>query len=182
MTHTTSKVLTEAIASLQRPIEHFIETGIYSCALTFGGDGEEENLTANDISHMQVSRICRAVAKELRRPFIQMNPVIRRWNWEIASGGTYRAKPIPAQWLHAEVTIPCLKYLAPIAAPLLLAAGEDPTDPVYRREKATLWQFRINSYELWLDYRVSMDRPEMRKARRMKPLPLGVSNSLVKAG
>lgn len=193
-TPTQSKVLSAAIDSVRVPIENFIRTGIFSGIY-------DRTLVSRDISHSdgcvaggQVQRIARYTAKELKRPFIIMEPVVRGFTWSLANG-RWRKEIHDPRFSHVFVRIPKRKYLMPIAAPLLLAAPEPVTHhrtaiqrvtdphhdekfPVIQRAERTNWVFNICSEEFWHDYRAALERPEMRAARKLPPLPDGDTSVL----
>lgn len=58
----------------------------------------------------------------------------------------------------------------PLVSPLLLAAGPAGS-AVSDRSEVGNWVFIINNEDLWNEYRASLDRPEMRAARKLEPLP-----------
>lgn len=160
-----SKVLADALFSVRAPVEQFIKTGIYSDPYQSEYMPDEVLQSSGFISDQQTRRVARMVAKELKRPFITMSPVIIGYKWERKDGRWHR-EPVDLRFSHTWIEVPRKKYLLPIVNPLILAEnGKE----VVARCKATLWCFGIYNEQLWKDYRASMDRPEMRIARRMKP-------------
>jgi hypothetical protein len=164
-----SKVLDEAIRSVRDPILKFIETGIF-CNPYSDPDMPPEVLeSVGFISDTQTQRVARMVAKELRRPFIIMTPVIKKFEWSNASGKWVRKRVDPT-FSHVYVKIPKRKYLMPIVAPLLLTCSDTGKGLVTQGGEESNWVFNIHSEALWVEYRAALDRPEMRAARRMPPL------------
>lgn len=179
--NTTPKALTDALKSIEIPITQFIETGIYTNP--FAMDEEQMPQEVKDssgfVSDTQTQRICRMVAKELKRPFIIMTPVIMNYEWRRVNG-QYRRVDVNPTFRHTYIHMPKRKYLTPLVTPLLLAAGNNvggsyladkhPDIAVWAGREKTNWQFFIRSEQLWNEYREALDRPEMRIARRMQPL------------
>jgi hypothetical protein len=169
-----SKIFDEAIRSVRDPILQFIETGIFGNP--WGGDTVPEEVLASKgfISATQTQRVCRMVAQELKRPFIIMTPYIERrvWTQTPKPDGTTRweCKPVPRRFRSTHIKMPKRQYLMPLVSPLLLAAGPAGS-PVTDRSEVGNWVFIINDEGLWNDYRASLDRPEMRAARKLPPLP-----------
>jgi hypothetical protein len=198
--NTGSKVLDNALLTVAAPVLRFIETGIHEASFTVDDPAEREGVWAEGaISSQQTTRVVREVARELKRPFVAMYAFRDRWSYKSQhsmAGTTYYSygkpwrgyqdiKQLPKPvFSHAYVRVPRRKYAFPLVAPLLLAAPETPKyAPTTVRNKpgykpptvtnysgATYWRFQIYNEEMWDSYRASMDRPEMREARRMPPL------------
>lgn len=161
-----SKVLADALFSVREPVEQFIRTGIYSAPYSGDYMPKEVLESTGFISDTQTQRVARMVAKELKRPFIIMSPIMNIYRWELVNGRYTRVSQ-KEEFYHAHIEIPKRKYLMPIVTPLILAEnGKD----VVAKCRQTLWVFTIRNENLWNEYRASLDRPEMRIARRMKPL------------
>lgn len=160
-----SKVFSRAVDSVRIPLEHFIKTGFYDPHSLPGHEPE-------DIADFQVRRVCRQIAKESKRPFIRCYEVVITYRWDYGSGWTKLDKP---EWERGFIEMPKRHYLAPLIAPLLLAAPEAGSryDPrtgagVHQQSLATLWSFSIFNRELWDQYyQFVLTDPECRKARRL---------------
>lgn len=153
---TSSAILGNALASVHGPIMQFVETGIYSNPDYDDQYGDYDHRISNN----QVRRVARFVAKELKRPFIEMTPVYYTRTYH---GRKYTVHE--PMFRSARVFMPKRKYLMPLVTPLLLAEG---SVQVLSSEMATLWNFRITDEDMWKEYRAAMDRPEMRKARKLE--------------
>jgi hypothetical protein len=161
-----SKVLADALFSVREPVEQFIKTGLYSDS--FNGDYMPKDVVESSgfISDQQTRRVARMVAKELKRPFIIMSPVINGYKWENING-RWQREAVDPKFSHAWIEVPKKKYLLPIVNPLILAENGE---GMKHRHRETLWCFEIYNGDFWNEYRAAMDRPEMRIARKMKPL------------
>lgn len=165
-----SQILADALRSVREPIEKFIATGIYANPYQDEDMPQELIESAGFISAQQTQRVCRSVAKELKRPFIIMSPVIRTGNWIRKNDRWVRQACEPA-FEVAHIQMPKRKYLMPLVTPLLLAGGDTETAAsVWELHQHSNWCFQIHNEQLWLEYRAAMDRPEMREARRLPPL------------
>jgi hypothetical protein len=157
------------IASVQLPLLHFVETGFWNpYALP--------DWTENDIGDTFVRRATRHVAKELKRPFIQCYAILGNKEYDAVTG---KYVPVPEpRFTSAFIEVPRRKYLMPLVAPLLLAAGESEPlwqrnmdRPVWQSSCATLWQFRFGNRTLWDEYYAFvLNDPDCRKARKLAPL------------
>ena len=163
------------IASVDLPLKHFVDTGFWNPYVV-------EGWTDSDIGDTFVRRACREVAKELKRPFIQcFASVSTTESYDTGKKNAhgypiYDVRPLPEpRFSSGYIEVPKRKYLIPLVAPLLLAAGEptrrwnqNATAPVANNSVASLWQFRITSEELWNQYyEFVLNDPDCRKARRL---------------
>jgi hypothetical protein len=158
------------IASVDLPLRHFIETGFWNPRVV-------EGWNESDIGDSLVRSACRKVAKELKRPFIQCYSSFVSYEsydtGETSQNGyaVYNRRPLPEPRFEAGyVEMPKRKHLAPLVAPLLLAAGGKVTlrDAVWDRTSATLWAFLIRDREFWDSYYdFVLNDPECRRARRL---------------
>jgi hypothetical protein len=165
-----SRILADALRSVHDPIAKFIKTGIYSNPHHDPDMPKELMESSGAISSQQTQRVCRAVANELKRPFIIMSPIIHVMKWERVNGRWTSTRHEP-KFSHVYIVIPKRKYLMPLVTPLLLACGDMGTSaPVRERHRYSLWNFHIHVEELWNEYRAGLDRPEMRAARRLPPI------------
>jgi len=163
----TSKVFNRAIDSVRLPLERFMATGFYD-PFTLNGYEPE------DIAAFQVRRACRKLAKEQKRPFIRCHVVETTYQWDHnAAKWVKLAKP---GWEFGYVEVPKRKYLAPLVAPLLLAAPDEIVPqgtvlakaPVIQVASKSLWIFHIRDYEFWTKYYdFILNNPDCRKARRL---------------
>lgn len=174
MTH--SKVLDSALDSVRLPIEHFIATGFYDAMyLREQGPG--------DMPEFVVRSAVRAVAKELKRPFIRLHEVwSRSTSCRNPKTGEWEYKKYDApEWHGGYFEVPKRKRLAPLVAPFLLV---EPTDrwtgkvntwqPIAKdehpaisaHEYTTLWAFSIRDKAMWDQfYHDLMHDPQLRRAR-----------------
>lgn len=158
------------IASVELPLQHFIETGFWNPYTV-------EGWTESDIGDTFVRRACRSVARELKRPFIQCYPFFK--TTERIQNGSLTAHGNPLyDWVtlptpvfsYGFVEIPKRKRLAPLAAPLLLLPERYHGDGSmgFLQHRETLWQARITNEELWNDYyNFVLNDADCRKARRL---------------
>lgn len=163
----TSKVFNRTIDSVRLPLEHFMATGFYDPSTLNGYEPE-------DIAAFQVRRACRQLAKEQKRPFIRCHVVEVTYRWDHNAGKWMKlAKP---EWEFGYVEIPKRQYLAPLVAPLLLAAPDETARhgtllakaPVIQVTSKSLWQFHVRDYQLWTKYYdFVLNDPDCRKARRL---------------
>lgn len=159
-----SKVYAKAIQCLSGPVDHFIETGFYNLASAGEyGDGW--------ISEPQVRRICREIAKEQKRPFIQASEYYATNGYDQAARKPYKLdKPI---WNNAWIEMPKRKYLLPLATPLLLASGDNdttykPGDAIMPYRQETIWSWRIVDKSFWDEYyNFILNDPDCRRARKL---------------
>lgn len=163
-----SKVFQRAVDSVRIPLEHFIKTGFYDPNSLVGYEPE-------DIADFQVRRVCRQIAKEGKRPFIRCYAVESLHTFDRT---TMRwEKNDKPKFEYGYVEVPKRKYLAPLVAPLLLAAPEaqgryyantKDGEHVWQLSSVTLWQFRVYGKDLWDKiYDYMLNDPECRKARRL---------------
>jgi len=104
-----------------------------------------------------LSKIMRQCAKDMKRPFVHIK---REYAYGI--GGWNMS--------GMSITMPKLKYMSPIANVLMLAAKETDymKDPIHTRYYTSLWYFRFNDLDLFLDFLEQLHtRPEFRKALRL---------------
>lgn len=163
-----SKILQDALRSVREPIEKFIETGIYTNPWADEDIPDELRDSLGFVSEQQTQRVCRMVAKELKRPFIIVTPVISEYVWERVNG-RYTSRKTERTFQRAHIKMPRRKYLMPLVSPLILAES-GPTGPVRHIHEHSNWYFHITNEALWNDYRAALDRPEMRAARKLPPL------------
>lgn len=166
-----SKIYARALDSIRLPVEHFLATGFYDEASLPGSNWDA------DVSLQQVSRIVRKVAQELKRPFIECSARLVSYQYvddtskPPRSYGGYHQKRIDLPepvWSYGTITMPKRKYLMPMLTPLLLAAKEDRTAPVWDRTSPTLWHFIVNSKEFWDEYYpFILNDTDCRKARKL---------------
>jgi len=169
----TSKVYQAAIQSVAGPLQRFADTGLYS------GDEDrtlgEPAKAAGVVSHQQIGRIVRNFAKETKRPFIKTFELWKTHEWaQDTVTGDYGRRPITPFLGEVCIKIPNLKYLAPIYAPLLLAAGDqlgktcggNRAFPAWGSIGPNVMHFRIYSLEFWLEYENALDQDDMRAIRR----------------
>lgn len=155
----TSQVFVRTVASVQAPLQHFIETGFWN---PHALDGWQEG----DISDQVVRGSCRIMSKELKRPFIRAHPVIS-YNEYVDGKWERRDRPV---FNHGLVEVPKRKYLVPLIAPLTLASSKDGSS-IRDRSGSTLWEFYIYDPELWDQYyEYLLNDPDCRKARKLAPL------------
>jgi hypothetical protein len=195
---TGSKTLDNALSTVAAPALRFIETGIHEESWTVDDPDEHEGVWARGaISPHQTSRVVREVAKELKRPFVAMYAVRQRWQYRsrYQPGTVHHSSTKPGSYYkdiqklpqpvfsHGHIHVPKRQYLLPLVRTLILATvsqqmpswrqlndAEHKKPDVLNHSLATIWRFRIYNEEMWGDYRASMDRPEMRAARRLPPL------------
>lgn len=163
----TSKVYRRVIDSVRVPLEHFVSTGLYD---PFSLEGFEPE----DIADFQVRRACRQLAKELKRPFIRCYNVFSAFQWDHNKAKWVKLE-VP-DWNYGYVEVPKRQYLAPLVAPLLLAAPEagsyvevrSAQGKVLQEQCRSLWRFRIRDRPLWDSYyQFMLSDPDCRKARRL---------------
>lgn len=155
----TSKVFDRVVASVQAPLQHFIETGFWN---PYALEGWEEG----DIAEHGVRGSCRVMSKELKRPFIRAHPVISSTQWD---GEKWVRHPKPI-FTHGLVEVPKRKYLVPLIAPLTLAATRD-SKTIRDASGTTLWEFHIYDREAWDNYyQYLLNDPDCRRARKLPPL------------
>jgi hypothetical protein len=153
-----SKVLAAALASVQEPIQHFIDTGLFvepRYQLIEGVDAS--------VGMTQVRRICRHVAGELRRPFIVISD-ISTMHERVNGSWVTLDEPV---WSHAHITMPRRKYLVPLMAPLVLGDKTKEIQTNWDTPNTSLWTAVIRDRSIWTEYydRLLND-PDMRRARR----------------
>lgn len=159
-----SKVFSRAIDSVRVPLEHFIKTGFYDPHSLAGYEPE-------DIADFQTRRVCRQIAKEMKRPFIRCYGVISNYHFN----GSKWEKYDDPKWESGYLEVPKRKYLMPLITPLLLAAPDphrwasrNKENPVWQMPCQSLWQFKIYDRELWEKYYdFVLNDPDCRKARRL---------------
>lgn len=138
-------VFNRVIDSVRLPIEHFAKTGFWNPYVLPDRKGE-------GISGQQVRRACRAVAKEMKRPFIICHQSVQ-WSY-----------PEP-KLVGGFIEIPRRKYLHGHVATLLLAGN---SKFIRHVQQATLWTFRIYDVTLWNEYYdFVLNDPECRAARKL---------------
>jgi hypothetical protein len=164
MHHT--KTLSAVFAFIQKPIDDMIATGLF----------HEPVWEDQMISTVQIRKVARDVAKELKRPFIQGGEYFSHGTHKRDADGKYEwtAYSTP-QWSKAYITVPKRGYLCPIITPLELSAvsvyRSTGSNHIISRHGSTYWQFDIMSREIWTDYYQALQtRPEMRKALKLPPL------------
>lgn len=166
MHHT--KTLSAVFAFIQKPIDDMIATGLF----------HEPAWEDQMVSTVQIRKVARDVAKELKRPFVQGGEYFSNGTHKRDADGKYEwiAYDTP-QWSKAYITIPKRAYLCPLIAPLELSAvshykvGSIPSI-IISRHASTYWHYDIMSHEIWTDYYEALQtRPEMRKALKLPPLP-----------
>lgn len=158
----TSQVFTRTVASVQAPLQHFIETGFWN---PHALEGWEEG----DITEHVVRGSCRIMSKELKRPFIRAHPSYS-WQHQPVDPETNYAPPPLRIFRCGVVEVPKRKYLAPLIAPLTLAATSD-SKTIRDASGATLWEFYIYDRQLWDQYyQYLLNDPDCRKARKLAPL------------
>lgn len=156
-----------AIDSVRLPLEHFLETGFwnpYACP----------GWTRNNVSDVQVRRICRHVATENKRPFIQCYASMTLWEYvddlanPFPNGGGYYKKRVEIpkpKFSVGIISAPNRQHLAPLVAPLLLTEG---SAKVQNHSSTGLWQFYVHDEELWNSYYdFVLNDPACRKARKL---------------
>lgn len=144
------------IDSVRLPIEHFAKTGFWNPYVL-------PNYKDEDISDQQVRRACRAVAKEMKRPFIVCHPVIKRsyrdpetWQWH-----DYPEPKLAGGYIE----LPKRKYLHGHVATLLLTGN---SEFIRHGGMASLWSIRVNDATLWNEYYdFVLNDPECRAARKL---------------
>lgn len=160
------------IASVDLPLKHFIETGFWNPHVIADYNFD------SDIGDTFVRRACRAVARELKRPFIQCYPMFTTTEHYVTGEKSpngydlYGTRPLPEpKFQGAWVEMPKYKYLTPLAAPLfMLPEGSfgNHDKAGFQANLTTLWRFRINDRELWDKYYdFALNDPDCRKARRL---------------
>jgi hypothetical protein len=174
MENITSQVLSRALESVQAPINHFIETGFWN-PHAHNPDGYEPG----DVGDTQVRKICRAVAQELKRPFIICHPTFSygRSVPDENRKGFYKWEPLDKpEFAGGYVSVPKQKRLTPLVATLILASSADmslhqraaPKSPLASYGRETLWEFRIADKTMWDEYYgYVLNDPDCRKARRL---------------
>jgi hypothetical protein len=172
MENVTSQVLSRALESVQAPINHFIETGFWNPNVH-----APDSYSPGDVGDTQVRKICRAVARELKRPFITCHPTFSYGRHVLDEKGSYKWVPSEKpQFAGGYVSVPKQKRLTPLVATLILASSADkplhqrgtPQNPLISYSQKTLWTFRIADKTMWDEYYdyVLNDR-DCRKARRL---------------
>lgn len=167
MDYTISKVANRAIASVHLPIAHFVETGLYDPNAVPGYDRA-------DISEVQVRRVCRQVAKDLKRPFIQCYSYMQTGH-HVPDGVNAQGYP---KSKYVELDAPRFasgifycrkaKYLAPLVAPLLLLNDDEiaRSGVGWNSSGNSFWQYQIKDHQLWTSfYEHVLNDPDCRKAR-----------------
>lgn len=143
------------IASVQKPIDHFLETGFWNPYVVEGSQ-------VCDISDSQVRSSCRELAKALKRPFIICQPTFKYD--ELGANGVWVPLDKPV-WRGGWLTVPKLKRHTPIVASFILASNEK---EVRDRSGTTLWEFAVTDHQLWTTlYDHILNDPDCRKARRL---------------
>lgn len=178
-----SQVLNDALASVYLPVQRFLETGFYRGPFCDEEIPEHLRTWERMISDTQTRRICRAVAREQKRPFIQL---YESWSkTEMAAtdekneygNPIYKYQTLPEpRFNYVAVVVPKRKYTMPLVTPLLLVApdqadwrpGTRPLVSSFRMH--SYWKFQIYDLDFWREYSAAFDRPEMRAARRLPPL------------
>ena len=128
------------------------------------------------ISTVQIRKVARDVAKEMKRPFVQGGEYFSNGTHKRDADGKYEWIPYSTpQWSKAYITVPRRGYLCPIITPLELSAvsvyRSTGSNHIISRHGSTYWQFDIMSREIWTDYYQALQtRPEMRKALKLPPL------------
>lgn len=172
---TNLKSYQRTIASVDLPLKHFVETG-------FWNPHAVEGWTENDIGDTFVRRAARQIAKELKRPFIQIYACMTIWGRRQVNdpskpswAQTERYKLDKPVFSHGYIQVPKRQYLAPIVAPLFLLPdrpvryGDVGKDVLgWGHHTITLWQFRISNEEFWNEYyQFALNDHDCRKARRL---------------
>lgn len=158
---TPSPLLDTAIAEFTRPIEEFLETGLFVAPIW----------TPDSIPFSQVRRFARAVAKEQKRPFIEVDIQYKGHRWISARQPIDRSDEV---WHAGIITIPKLRYLQLLHTPLRLAASNPSGAPIVRLTKSfnsAFERYAVRDKPLWDEYLHALrTRPEMRAALRLPPL------------
>jgi hypothetical protein len=174
----TSNVMAQAIESVQAPMQNFIDHGLWD-TLVFRHWRDRQNSVP---PHM-VRHICRAVASELKRPFIQCQGYFLHGGWERnphdpSGKAEYREYEAP-RFHSGYIQIPKRKYLESHAAIFTLNASDDYMDQNIKfadRGLSCFWMFQTTNERLWQTmHTVVVTDPELRAARRAPPLPEGFS-------
>jgi hypothetical protein len=170
MENVTSQVLSRALESVQAPINHFIETGFWNPNVLV-------DHKPGDVTDVQVRKICRAVARELKRPFISCHPTFSYGRHVLDKEGVYQWEPLDKpEFAGGYVSVPKQKRLTPLVATLILASSADkplhqratPKFPLTAYGQKTLWTFRIADKTMWDEYySYVLNDPDCRKARRL---------------
>lgn len=168
MHHT--KTLSAVFAFIQKPIDAMLETGLF----------DEPQWDDGMVSTVQIRKVARDVAKEMKRPFIQGGVHFSTGtHFRDPSTNKYEWRPYPKPvWSKAYITIPRRKYLSVISTPLELGAIVDRKATVgtkiMSRHGATYWHYDIMDQEIWNDYYTALQtNPAFRKAMKLPALPNG---------
>jgi hypothetical protein len=140
------KTYTEVTTLLESLIETLTLKGYYM-------EPEEHKI----VPYGTLSKVMRQCARDMKRPYVH----IRR-EYSYKNGGYSMS--------GMSITMPKLKYLAPITNVLMLAAKETDymRDPIHTRYYTSLWYFRFNNLDLFFDFLEQLHtRPEFRKALRL---------------
>lgn len=168
---TKSKTMDAVYKQLEEPISRFLETGLHADPLILPGEWK-----GIFIPPQTVRRIVRAVAKDLRRPFVEVGTIYTVYEFNAA---TQRWEPTDPILLGGFIKVPKRKYLTPLVAPLM--AGDkglpprpfkhkDPEPGIYSRHGKTYWLFHIHDFDLFKSYLEAIKEDDhIRAALRLPP-------------
>ncbi len=144
-----------ATSLLRDPIIKFVETGVFFMPDWVDYDAKFSEL----VTPIQIRKIARKCAKELKRPFLIANV---EYKHTIDAKTNRYGRVEPHEFLRARLKIPKMKYTMPLVHPLMLAGAE-----LAGRQ----WTFSFRDETFFNNYLTMIQtRPEMRAALRLPPL------------